>query len=102
MAKVHACTLEERQVIVLNKFGQPVGLTEEVVNEFIRFLGTLAKDPQRAPLNFVTWPELLRAKEDKLSESHPPQTKEDKLWEYALVSTYIIDIFIYFVLIVHN
>uniref|UniRef100_A0A803MJ91 Uncharacterized protein n=1 Tax=Chenopodium quinoa TaxID=63459 RepID=A0A803MJ91_CHEQI len=42
LPKVHARTREERPAIVLNKFGQPVGPTKEIVTEFKFFLGTVA------------------------------------------------------------
>ena len=52
LRKVHARTTEERQVIVLNSLGQPVGPTKEIVQEFKFFLRTVARDSELAPLNF--------------------------------------------------
>lgn len=71
MAMVHARTPEERQPIVLNKFGQPVGPTQQVTGQFLRFLGTIAKDSERAPLDNVKWPDIKR-------------TQEDAIWNYIL------------------
>lgn len=66
MEHAHARTLNERPIIVLNSFGQPVGPTEEIAREFKLFLGTLAKDPEYAPLTFTSWPKALKYKEEKI------------------------------------
>lgn len=69
---VHARTPEERQPIVVNIFGQPVGPTKKVVDEYIRFLGTISKDSETAPLDNVKWPDI-RCSEEK------------NIWNYILV-----------------
>ncbi|XP_056689379.1 uncharacterized protein [Spinacia oleracea] len=74
LVKVHARTMDERPYLILNKFGQPVGPTDEIVEEFTRFLGTLAKDSELAPLNFVNWPSL---------------PTHDKIWDYVQ-ETYLV------------
>ncbi|KMT03776.1 hypothetical protein BVRB_8g189240 [Beta vulgaris subsp. vulgaris] len=58
LPKVHARTTEERKVIILNSVGQPVGPTQETVDEFSLFLGTVARDPELAPLNYRHFPSL--------------------------------------------
>ncbi|KNA04032.1 hypothetical protein SOVF_203470, partial [Spinacia oleracea] len=54
--------------LILNKFGQPVGPDDETVEEFTRFLGTVAKNSELAPLNFINWPSL---------------PTHDNIWEYV-------------------
>lgn len=72
LAEVHARRPEEREVIILNSKGQPVGPNKDTCQKFSRFLGTVAKNPQFAPLNCVTWKYL-------------PEGTFDKIWEYVLV-----------------
>ncbi|KAL2932924.1 D-alanine--D-alanine ligase [Bienertia sinuspersici] len=66
---VHSRTSEERKLIVLNSYGQPIGPTKEIVKEFRGFLGTIAKNSKFAPLNLCDWP------------SVPSQ---DAIWKYIL------------------
>ncbi|XP_021769334.1 uncharacterized protein LOC110733564 isoform X2 [Chenopodium quinoa] len=68
LPKVHARTREEREVIVLNSLGQPIGPTREIVQEFKQFLGTVARDSELAPLNYIKFPCLPTV---------------DKMWEYV-------------------
>uniref|UniRef100_A0A803N598 Uncharacterized protein n=1 Tax=Chenopodium quinoa TaxID=63459 RepID=A0A803N598_CHEQI len=58
LPKVHARTREERPTIVLNLFGLPVGPTKEIVQEFKLFLGTVARDSEHAPLNYINFTSL--------------------------------------------
>ncbi|KAL2923390.1 Eukaryotic translation initiation factor 3 subunit B [Bienertia sinuspersici] len=69
LLNVHARTSEERKLVVLNSFGQPVGPTKETVKEFRGFLGTIARNSKLAPLNYCDWP------------SVPSQ---DAIWKYIL------------------
>ncbi|KMT06450.1 hypothetical protein BVRB_7g161190 [Beta vulgaris subsp. vulgaris] len=69
LTKVHSRTKEEREPIVLNSIGQPVGPTKEVVDEFSLFLGTVARDSELAPLNYRNF-------------KHLPTL--DKIWDYVL------------------
>ncbi|XP_056697324.1 uncharacterized protein [Spinacia oleracea] len=69
LTQVHARTREERQYIILNSFGQPVGPTKEIVEEFKFFLRTLGKDSELAPLNYVNFRDL---------------PTHDKIWDYVL------------------
>ena len=75
LPKVHARTRDEREVIVLNSLGQPIGPTREIVQEFKQFLGTVARDSELAPLNYIKFPCLPTL---------------DKMWEYVQVCSYII------------
>ncbi|KAL2921864.1 Fanconi anemia group M protein [Bienertia sinuspersici] len=56
LLNVHARTSEERKLVVLNSFGQPVGPTKEIIKEFRGFLGTIARNSKLAPLNYCDWP----------------------------------------------
>ncbi|KAL2938246.1 hypothetical protein RDABS01_021695 [Bienertia sinuspersici] len=69
LLNVHARTSEERKLVVLNSFGQPVGPTKETVKEFRGFLGTTSRNSKLAPLNYCDWP------------SVPSQ---DAIWKYIL------------------
>ncbi|CAH9080944.1 unnamed protein product, partial [Cuscuta epithymum] len=62
MAAVHNRKFDERPIIILNEEGQPIGPTPAVVSEFSRFLGTMARDSKLAPLNYVTWYKVPKAK----------------------------------------
>ncbi|CAH9093619.1 unnamed protein product [Cuscuta epithymum] len=55
MIDVHRRKPDERELIILNANGQPIGPTRECVTKFSRFLGTLAKSPHLAPLNCASW-----------------------------------------------
>ncbi|KAL2934333.1 La-related protein 7, partial [Bienertia sinuspersici] len=66
---IHARTLEERTPIILNCYGQPIGPTPKDVKDLSRFLGTIARTTEFAPLNYVDWPSVPR---------------HDQIWEYVL------------------
>ena len=70
MVKVHARPREERPYLILNMYGQPIGPTDEVVDEFTQFLGTIARNSELAPLNYVEWPSL---------------PTHNKIWDYVQV-----------------
>uniref|UniRef100_A0A803MSE8 Uncharacterized protein n=1 Tax=Chenopodium quinoa TaxID=63459 RepID=A0A803MSE8_CHEQI len=67
-------TREERPAIILNTFGQPVGPTKEIVREFKLFLGTVARDSELAPLNYINFTSL-------------PTLQE--IWDYVLETSRI-------------
>ncbi|KAL4554299.1 hypothetical protein LXL04_039578 [Taraxacum kok-saghyz] len=47
---------KQREVIICNEYGQPVGPTEnDVVGKFSRFLGTIARTHSYAPLTCASW-----------------------------------------------
>ncbi|KAL8232734.1 hypothetical protein R6Q57_002512 [Mikania cordata] len=55
---VHTRIEDEREVIICNEFGQPVGPVREgndVVGKFSRFLGTVACNYSHAPLIHSSW-----------------------------------------------
>ncbi|WMV25132.1 hypothetical protein MTR67_018517 [Solanum verrucosum] len=60
----------DRKLIVLNKAGQPVGPSNDVVIELSSFLGTLARNATLYPLDIENW-KLLDTKQD--------------LWDYTKV-----------------
>ncbi|KAL2931523.1 Stomatal closure-related actin-binding protein 2, partial [Bienertia sinuspersici] len=66
---IHARTLEERTPIILNCYGQPIGPTPKDVKDLSRFLGTIARTTEFAPLNYVDWPSV---------------PTHDQIWEYVL------------------
>ncbi|KAL2943004.1 Ankyrin repeat domain-containing protein 17, partial [Bienertia sinuspersici] len=66
---IHARTLEERTPIILNCYGQPIGPTRKDVKDLSRFLGTIARTTEFAPLNYVNWPSV---------------PTHDQIWEYVL------------------
>ncbi|XP_049387464.1 uncharacterized protein LOC125851760 [Solanum stenotomum] len=53
----------DRKLIVLNKAGQPVGSSTDVVIELSSFLGTLARNATLCPLDIENW-KLLDTKQD--------------------------------------
>jgi hypothetical protein len=70
---VHTRKVDEREVIICNEFGQPVGpVTKEkdIVGKFSRFLGTIARNHTYAPLIHTSWKKV---------------PHKDKIWEYVLV-----------------
>ncbi|CAH9095149.1 unnamed protein product [Cuscuta epithymum] len=71
MAEVHNRKIEERPIIILNEVGQPIGPTPDLVREFSRFLGTVARDSELTPLNYVTW-------------HNVPQHNLDNIWDYVM------------------
>ncbi|XP_021732623.1 uncharacterized protein LOC110699414 [Chenopodium quinoa] len=74
MHKVHMRPFENREAIILNEFGQPIGPVtpeKDTPGEFSRFLGTIARDYGYVPLIYNSW--------------HYVSNKE-KMWEYVLVS----------------
>ncbi|KAL2900070.1 Threonine--tRNA ligase [Bienertia sinuspersici] len=62
--------MDERPVIILNSYGQPVGPTKKLVSEYSLFLGTLARNPEYLPLNYCDWPSV-------------PDNAKDQVWDYV-------------------
>ncbi|KAK9075540.1 hypothetical protein SSX86_003865 [Deinandra increscens subsp. villosa] len=70
--KIHTRSIDERQVIICNEFGQPIGPVvngENIAGKFSRFLGTIARNHRLASLTHASW--------------HKVPSKE-KMWEYVL------------------
>ncbi|KAF5788962.1 hypothetical protein HanXRQr2_Chr09g0365291 [Helianthus annuus] len=70
---VHTRKVNEREVIICNEFGQPVGPAtkeKDIVGKFSRFLGTIARNHSYAPLTYSSWHKV---------------PHKDKIWEYVLV-----------------
>ncbi|KAG8503877.1 hypothetical protein CXB51_001818 [Gossypium anomalum] len=57
----------ERIFVLINKFGQPVGPNSSKLSSF---LGTVARNGHRAPLNFIDWRAM-------------PDSYKDDMWEYV-------------------
>lgn len=72
MSKVHGRSTDEKQVIILNARGQPVGPDRKVTTELSNFLGTLVKD--HVSLTHVNW-------------NVVPEDLKKKMWEYAAVTS---------------
>lgn len=70
MDKVHTRTLDQRIVIPVNEFFQPIADDDGVLSELSNFLGTLAK--RCISLTYVTW-------------RHVPQNLRNTLWNYVKV-----------------
>ncbi|KAH0773723.1 hypothetical protein KY290_010860 [Solanum tuberosum] len=66
MQSVHG--RQERKLVVLNRYNQPIGPTNAVVTELGSFLGTLARNAMLCPLNIHNWKNM--------------DTKKD-LWDYT-------------------
>ncbi|KAL8249435.1 hypothetical protein R6Q59_006303 [Mikania micrantha] len=69
---VHTRKVDDREVIICNEFGQPVGpVTNEkdIVGRFSRFLGTIARNHSYAPLIHSSWHKV---------------PHKDKIWDYVL------------------
>ncbi|KAL2893950.1 50S ribosomal protein L13, partial [Bienertia sinuspersici] len=49
---IHARTLEERTPIIPNCYGQPIGPMRKDLKDLSRFLGTIARTTEFAPLNY--------------------------------------------------
>ncbi|KAL2941264.1 hypothetical protein RDABS01_029614 [Bienertia sinuspersici] len=67
---VHNRPMDERPVIILNSYGQPVGPTKKLVSEYSLFLGTLARNPEYLLLNYCDWPSV-------------PDNAKDQVWDYV-------------------
>ncbi|KAL8237730.1 hypothetical protein R6Q59_018811, partial [Mikania micrantha] len=67
---VHTSKVDDREIIICNEFGQPVGpVTNEIVGRFSRFLGTIARNHSYVPLIHSSWHKV---------------PHKDKIWEYVL------------------
>ncbi|KAH0700764.1 hypothetical protein KY290_010262 [Solanum tuberosum] len=66
MQSVHG--RQERKLVVLNRYNQPIGPTNAIVTELGSFLGTLARNAMLCPLNIHNWKNM--------------DTKKD-LWDYT-------------------
>ncbi|KAM0049204.1 putative transposase, Ptta/En/Spm, plant [Helianthus debilis subsp. tardiflorus] len=69
---VHMRKFDEREAIICNDFGQPIGPIrkgKDVAREFSRFLGTIARNHSYAPLIYSSWQKV---------------PHKEKIWEYVL------------------
>ncbi|XP_057520801.1 uncharacterized protein LOC130801057 [Amaranthus tricolor] len=70
LTHVHKRTMNERPLIILNCYGQPIGPTKKHMSEYSLFLGTLARNSEYLPLNYCDWPSV-------------PQNAKDEVWDYV-------------------
>ncbi|KAF7841754.1 putative transposase, Ptta/En/Spm, plant [Senna tora] len=67
--KIHDRSIEEREEVILNDQGQPIGPREKTVKDLSLFLGTLARNSTFCPLIYTNW------------KAIPCDTKEH-MWKY--------------------
>ncbi|WJX56941.1 hypothetical protein P8452_42551 [Trifolium repens] len=70
MKKIHARTMEEREEVIFNEDGQPIGPSKKVVSGFSLFLGTLARNATFCPLIYTNW-------------SKMPKKNRRRCWRYS-------------------
>ncbi|KAJ1410150.1 putative transposase, Ptta/En/Spm, plant [Sesbania bispinosa] len=68
--KIHSRPTKDREEVILDNDGEPIGPNDKVVSEFSYFLGTIARNSDFCPLIYTNFKALL--------ENH----KED-IWEYV-------------------
>ncbi|GAB2290834.1 hypothetical protein Dimus_025098 [Dionaea muscipula] len=68
----HLQTLEGRNPIILNAWGQPIG-PEESIKDFTFFVGTLSRMPNLCPLNVEKWTDM-----DKVYKG-----AKERIWKYV-------------------
>ncbi|KAK2389979.1 hypothetical protein QL285_063531 [Trifolium repens] len=70
MRQIHARTMEEREEMIFNEDGQPIGPTKKAVSGFSLFLGTLARNATFCPLIYKNW-------------SKMPKKNKRRCWRYS-------------------
>ncbi|KAF7821364.1 putative transposase [Senna tora] len=66
---VHARSVEEREEVILNDDGQPIGSREKTVNDLSLFLGRMARNSTFCPLTYTNWKAM-------------PSDLKDHMWKY--------------------
>ncbi|KAF7839539.1 putative transposase [Senna tora] len=66
---IHARSIEEREEVILNDDGQPIGPREKTVKDLSLFLGTMARNSTFCPLTYTNWKAL-------------PSDLEGHMWKY--------------------
>ncbi|KAF7832775.1 putative transposase [Senna tora] len=66
---IHARSIEEREEVILNDDGQPIGPREKTVKDLSLFLGTMARNSTFCPLTYTNWKAL-------------PSDLKDHMWKY--------------------
>ncbi|WRX30286.1 hypothetical protein QQP08_022773 [Theobroma cacao] len=66
--QIHGLTENNSNFILLNTRNQPIGPTDEAVNNLSTFLGTLARNAMLAPLVYVDWRAM-------------PQSNQNDMWD---------------------
>lgn len=80
---IHARSLENREEIILDDEGEPIGPTDKVVSNLSYFLGTLARNSDCCPLIYTNWKAI-------------PDSFKEHMWEYVNVRTLIFSYFFFF------
>lgn len=70
--KIHSRPVEEREEIILDSDGEPIGPNDKIVSDLSLFLGTIARNADFCPLIYTNFKALVK--------NH----KED-MWEYMNV-----------------
>ncbi|KAF7801004.1 hypothetical protein G2W53_044478 [Senna tora] len=52
---IYARSVEEREEVILNDDGQPIGPHEKTVKDLSLFLGTMARNSTFCPLTYTNW-----------------------------------------------
>ncbi|KAF7835309.1 hypothetical protein G2W53_010168 [Senna tora] len=66
---IHARSFEEREEVILNDDGQPIGPREKTVKDLSLFLGTMARNSTFCPLTYTNWKAM-------------PSDLKDHMWKY--------------------
>ncbi|KAF7844459.1 putative transposase [Senna tora] len=66
---IHARSIEEREEVILNDDGQPIGSREKTVKDLSLFLGTMARNSTFCPLTYTNWKAM-------------PSDLKDHMWKY--------------------
>ncbi|KAF7832210.1 putative transposase [Senna tora] len=66
---VHARSIEEREEVILNDDGQPIGPREKTVKDLSLSLGTMARNSTFCPLTYTNWKAM-------------PSDLKDHMWKY--------------------
>ncbi|KAF7821219.1 putative transposase [Senna tora] len=67
--KLKERSIEEREEVILNDDGQPIGPREKTVKDLSLFLGTMARNSTFCPLTYTNWKAL-------------PSDLKDHMWKY--------------------
>ncbi|KAF7827101.1 hypothetical protein G2W53_018265 [Senna tora] len=66
---IHARSIEEREEVILNDDGQPIGPREKTVKDLSLFLGTMTRNSTFCPLTYTNWKAM-------------PSDLKDHMWKY--------------------
>lgn len=69
---IHARPTQDRQEIILDDYGEPIGPTDKIVSDLSYFLGTIARNSEFCPLIYTNFKVV-------------PVDYKDRMWEYGNV-----------------